>query len=650
MPKPRSSGSATTVATRRGSKPGETSSLFGLISSCQFFWITTTPLVRRVKGDMRAGRPENETTRRKDPARERASDAATLARAAAVMRNRRHVADRGNGETGGLQCAQSRFAARTGTRHLDLKGTHAVLGRLATGILRSHLRSIGGRLAGALEAHHAGGGPRDRVTLRIGDGDHGVVERSVHMRDARNDVLAFAAAYAGGILGHVSICPSGAPVIPGARENAARSSPVRRLAHRSGLLLLAGDRLRLALAGAGVGMRTLAADRQVAAVTQAAIDTEIHQPLDVHRHFAAQITFHDIIAVDGLADHQHFLIGELVDTALDRNRRLGTDLLGLLGTDAMNVLQRNDDALVCRNIDACDAGHFTSPCRLLQRQRVGYARVRWRPALARCSCRFTMTPDRHRYGATHESPSAIWQPDGYLRPDTGKWPHNAECDQGQAISGNFLQNRENLSGDCVDRLHAIHLAPQAGLLVMVGERRRLFLVGFETRLEDFRIVILAHGLAALLRLPGARGDTIEQDALINDEFQHDVQRLALAPEHGIQRFRLGDGAREPVEDEAVGRVRLLDPVSHDTDHDLVGNECPGIHGRLRLQPDGGLCGHGGTQHVPGRELRDVVALGNTDRLRSLPGPRRTQQNHSHKNPLDYLFPEGGTVSDCGVRP
>ena len=37
VPKPRSSGSATTVATRLGSSPVVTCSLFGLISSCQFF-------------------------------------------------------------------------------------------------------------------------------------------------------------------------------------------------------------------------------------------------------------------------------------------------------------------------------------------------------------------------------------------------------------------------------------------------------------------------------------------------------------------------------------------------------------------------------------------------------------------------------------
>ena len=47
-PKPRSSGSATTVATRRTSPPALTCSLPGLISSCQFFWIVTfSPIALR---------------------------------------------------------------------------------------------------------------------------------------------------------------------------------------------------------------------------------------------------------------------------------------------------------------------------------------------------------------------------------------------------------------------------------------------------------------------------------------------------------------------------------------------------------------------------------------------------------------------------
>ena len=101
-------------------------------------------------------------------------------------------------------------------------------------------------------------------------------------------------------------------------------SPARRNS-----LLLAGDRLRLALAGAGVGVRALAANRQRAAMTQAAIAAEVHQALDVHRDFAAQIALDEIVAVDGLADLQDFGVGELVDAALGGDADLLADLLGL---------------------------------------------------------------------------------------------------------------------------------------------------------------------------------------------------------------------------------------------------------------------------------------------------------------------------------
>src|SRR6185369_7321772 len=49
------------------------------------------------------------------------------------------------------------------------------------------------------------------------------------------------------------------------------------------LLLLAGDRLGRALAGPGVGVGALAADRQALAVAQAAVAGQVHQALDVDR-------------------------------------------------------------------------------------------------------------------------------------------------------------------------------------------------------------------------------------------------------------------------------------------------------------------------------------------------------------------------------
>src|ERR1700759_1026679 len=79
--------------------------------------------------------------------------------------------------------------------------------------------------------------------------------------------------------------------------------------------LLAGDGLRGALARACVGVSALAADRQALAVTQAAVATEVHQALDVHRHFAAQVALDEIVAVDGFADLDDLGFGEVADAA-----------------------------------------------------------------------------------------------------------------------------------------------------------------------------------------------------------------------------------------------------------------------------------------------------------------------------------------------
>src|SRR6056297_3772271 len=70
------------------------------------------------------------------------------------------------------------------------------------------------------------------------------------------------------------------------------------------LLLLAGDRLRRALAGAGIGVGALAAHGQAAAMPQAAVAAEVHQALDVDRHLAAQVALDAHVAVDVLADRE----------------------------------------------------------------------------------------------------------------------------------------------------------------------------------------------------------------------------------------------------------------------------------------------------------------------------------------------------------
>src|SRR5512146_1196798 len=123
------------------------------------------------------------------------------------------------------------------------------------------------------------------------------------------------------------------------------------------LLLLAGDRLGRPLAGAGVGVGALAADRQALAVTQPAIAGQVHEPLDVHRRLAAKVALDREVPVDGLADVKDFLVGQVVDPTGVVDADFVHDLPGFRRPDAVDVLERDDDALIRGDVDACDTGH-----------------------------------------------------------------------------------------------------------------------------------------------------------------------------------------------------------------------------------------------------------------------------------------------------
>src|ERR1700761_2619781 len=82
------------------------------------------------------------------------------------------------------------------------------------------------------------------------------------------------------------------------------------------LLLLSGDRFRRPLARALIGVGALTAHRQAAAMTQAAIAAEVHQPLDVDAGLATKIALDDVVAVDHFTDLEHFGVAELADAAI----------------------------------------------------------------------------------------------------------------------------------------------------------------------------------------------------------------------------------------------------------------------------------------------------------------------------------------------
>jgi len=95
---------------------------------------------------------------------------------------------------------------------------------------------------------------------------------------------------------------------------------------------LAGGRVELdgglarSLTGARVGAGALAAHGQPFAMAMAAIATEIHQPLDRHRHFAPQIAFYREF-LDVFANPIEFRIGQILDLAASLYARGGADRL-----------------------------------------------------------------------------------------------------------------------------------------------------------------------------------------------------------------------------------------------------------------------------------------------------------------------------------
>src|SRR3546814_11889575 len=78
----------------------------------------------------------------------------------------------------------------------DVCSSDLMFGGLLAGVFGADLRRIGSRLAAALETHHAGARPGNRIALRVGDGDHRVVEGRVDVGHTRRDILAFAPAKA----------------------------------------------------------------------------------------------------------------------------------------------------------------------------------------------------------------------------------------------------------------------------------------------------------------------------------------------------------------------------------------------------------------------------------------------------------------------
>src|SRR5947209_3328830 len=120
------------------------------------------------------------------------------------------------------------------------------------------------------------------------------------------------------------------------------------LRFRRRLLFLCDRPLARTFASAGIGMRALAADRQVAAMTESAIGADFDETLDIHRNFLAQIAFDQSFLFDDRTDAVDLFFAEVLHLLYGLDFCRVQDAVGARMTDAIDVCQRDVDVLLAR--------------------------------------------------------------------------------------------------------------------------------------------------------------------------------------------------------------------------------------------------------------------------------------------------------------
>ena len=100
------------------------------------------------------------------------------------MGDRRDIGDAGNFETSIVQRTNRRVSARTRAFHTNIQVLYAEFLCSLSTTIRSDLGSEGRALPGSTETGTTRGGPAQSIALTITDGNDGVIERRMDMRDS----------------------------------------------------------------------------------------------------------------------------------------------------------------------------------------------------------------------------------------------------------------------------------------------------------------------------------------------------------------------------------------------------------------------------------------------------------------------------------
>src|SRR5918994_452434 len=130
-------------------------------------------------------------------------------------------------------------------------------------------------------------------------------------------------------------------------------------------LLLAGDGLLRALAGAGIGLGALAVHRQTPAVPDALVAADLDLAADVLRHLAAQVALDPVVRLDVVAQPDQVLVGQVAGAQVRAHAGGGERLVRAGLADAVDVGEGDLHPLLAGEVDAGEACHagWISFCR-----------------------------------------------------------------------------------------------------------------------------------------------------------------------------------------------------------------------------------------------------------------------------------------------
>src|SRR5262249_14005827 len=116
--------------------------------------------------------------------------------------------------------------------------------------------------------------------------------------------------------------------------------------------LLTGDSLLGAFARASIRPRALAADRQAATMTNAAVAANVLQARDVLRQLPPQLSFDGVVLVQQRRHPRNLVLMQFASFRLRIDARFVAQLARDARSDAIQILQRDERRLIGRNVDA----------------------------------------------------------------------------------------------------------------------------------------------------------------------------------------------------------------------------------------------------------------------------------------------------------